>query len=145
MLWRPNISKSLFHQFQILSPFSFQFSFTIHQPNPRKSVRKSKRKQKNETLLRCITTSLFLRNYFPSPKRNAKSYKQQIFLQNTMEPRILYLFNCVLYKKKKKKKKNQNTFIFSYYSKRLKEICNFKIKKVSEKAMKIKEILLSFY
>jgi hypothetical protein len=54
-------------------------------------VRKYKRKQKNEMLLRRVTTSLSLRNYLPPPERYA------IFLQDTMEPRNLCLFNLVLH------------------------------------------------
>jgi hypothetical protein len=59
-------------------------------------VRKYKRKQKNEMLLRRVTTSLSLRNYLPPPERYAKRL-QQIFLQDTMEPRNLCLFNLVLH------------------------------------------------
>jgi hypothetical protein len=42
------------------------------------TVRKYKRKQKNEMLLRRVTTSLSLRNYLPPPKRYAKNVTANI-------------------------------------------------------------------
>jgi hypothetical protein len=51
--------------------------------------------------------SLFLEYYLFLPKMVCKEL-QQIFLQNTMKPRILCLFNCVLHKRKI----NQNTLRF---------------------------------
>jgi hypothetical protein len=39
-----------------------------------KSVIKSKQKQKNEMLIRHVTTSLSLRNYLSLPERHAKGY-----------------------------------------------------------------------
>jgi hypothetical protein len=77
-----------------LFPATIFFSFSLK--NNASNVGKDKRKYKNKMLLRHVTTSLFLRNYLPPPERYAKRL-QQIFFQDTMEPRNLCLFNCVLH------------------------------------------------
>jgi len=88
---------SILHAHSLPLPF-FSFlhlSSVLHTPlgriSPLPIVRNYNRKQKNEMLLRRVTTSLSLRNYLPPPERYAKRL-QQIFLQDTMEPRNLCLF-----------------------------------------------------
>jgi len=61
-------------------------------------LEKLKRAQK-QNVPKARYNVVFLKKLF-APTKNVCKGLQQIFLQDTMEPKILGLFNCILHKRK---------------------------------------------